>query len=230
MPTLAISIIMPCLNSSKHIAEAVDIVLAQSFTDFELIVVDSGSTDGTLDILNRCKAKDARVQVLHSEKKSMGAQYNMGLDAAQGEFIGFVESDDYIAPDMFDVLHRAISGNDIDYVKSNFDMFVDLPDQRLFYAHGPIAEHQREYYGMVLSPQQLCELVRRDIFIWNGLYRRSFITGYGIRFQETPGAAFQDAGFVSQVLMYAKSALYIKESLPLPQRKLGCVFVKLKNT
>ena len=98
-------------------------------------------------------------------------------------------------------------------MKSNFDMFIDLPDQRLFYAHGPIAEHQREYYGMVLSPQHLCELVRRDIFIWNGLYRRSFITGNNIRFHETPGAAFQDAGFVSQVLMNAKSALYIKNSL-----------------
>ena len=71
----AISIIMPCLNSVKHIAEAVDSVLAQSFTGFELIAVDGGSTDGTLDILTSYAAGDARVQVLHSEKKSMGAQF-----------------------------------------------------------------------------------------------------------------------------------------------------------
>ena len=208
-----ISIIMPCLNSAGYICEAMDSILAQTYAAIELIVVDGGSVDGTLEVLKSRSACDARIRVLHSEKKSMGAQYNLGLDSVQGEFIGFVESDDFIAPDMYEVLYESISGSDLDYVKSNFDMFIDLPDQRLFYAHGPIAEHQHDYYGTILSPEYLCELARRDIFIWNGLYKRSFISENNMRFQETPGAAFQDAGFVSQVLMSAKRVLYIKNSL-----------------
>ena len=207
-----ISIIMPCLNSARYIEEALDSILGQSFADFELIVVDGGSVDGTLSILNHYAASDARIRILHSHMRSAGAQYNIGLTAARGKFVGFVESDDFITPDMYGVLHKTILGSEIDYVKSNFDMFVDLLDQRLFYSHGPIAEHQSDYYDKILSPQQLCELLRRDIFIWNGLYKRSFIIENNIRFQETPGAAFQDAGFISQVLMTASRAVYIKDS------------------
>lgn len=208
-----ISIIMPCLNSAKYIAEAVNSILEQTFTDFELIVVDSGSTDGTLSILNGYGSRDKRVRLLNCSKKSMGAQYNLGLEYARGEYVGFVESDDYIDSKTYETFVNAFVEHTTDYVKANFDMFVDLPDNRLGFTHGPIAENQREFYNKVIGSEEISELVRRDIFIWNGLYKRDFINRQDIRFSETPGAAFQDAGFISQVLFSAERAVYLDISL-----------------
>ena len=130
-----ISIIMPCLNSANYIGEAIDSILKQSFSNLELIVVDSGSTDGTLDIIKKYTIGDSRVVVKHLNEKSMGVQYNIGLNLAKGEYIGFVESDDYISSDMYETLHNAITSSDVDYVKSNYSMFIDLPDQRLYGCH-----------------------------------------------------------------------------------------------
>jgi glycosyltransferase involved in cell wall biosynthesis len=207
-----ISIIMPCLNSARHIEEAVDSILSQTFSDFELIVVDSGSTDGTLNTLEKYAANDRRVRVLSCIRKSMGAQYNLGLKKTQGEYVGFVESDDYIDPKMYEVLFDAIRENKADYVKANFDLFVDIRDERLFFLHEIMTGQQRDCYGKIIGAEELCKPVRRDIFIWNGLYKRDFIERNHIRFNETPGAAFQDAGFVSQILIHAERAFYICDS------------------
>lgn len=208
-----ISIIMPCLNAAKFIAEAIDSILAQTFDDFQLIIVDSGSVDNTLSIIKSYIEKDNRVSILSCDKKSMGAQYNLGLNNACGEYIGFVESDDYIDSRTYETLYGTFLRYDVDYVKANFDLFVDLPDQRLFFAYGLIAENQPDYYGKILGPEELSELARRDVYIWNGLYKREFIERNHIRFNETPGASFQDAGFASQVLILAERAVYLNVSL-----------------
>jgi hypothetical protein len=113
---------------------------------------------------------------------------------------------------MYEILLDAARENDADYAKANFDMFLDTPDERLFFLNEIMTEQQRDCYGRVLGAEEVCKLVRRDIFIWNGLYKRDFIERRCIRFNETPGAAFQDAGFVSQVLMYAERAVYIPAS------------------
>jgi glycosyltransferase involved in cell wall biosynthesis len=208
-----ISIIMPCLNSAPYISETIAGVLAQTFANFELIAVDGGSTDATLDIIERHAKKDARITLVHSERKSMGAQYNLGLRASKGDCIGFVESDDCIDARMYEILRRTIRDNDVDFVKSDFDVFVDVSDGRLFFKTGPVAENRRDCYGRILDSEELPELARRDIFIWNGLYKRDFIKRNRIRFNETPGAAFQDAGFVSQTLFLAERAIYVDDSL-----------------
>jgi glycosyltransferase involved in cell wall biosynthesis len=204
---------MPCLNSAKHIEEAVAGILSQTFSDFELIVVDSGSADGTPGILEKYAANDGRVRVLSCAQRSMGAQYNLGLEKAQGEYAGFVESDDRIDPKMYEVLFDSARENKADYAKANFDMFMDTPDERLFFLYEIMTGPQRDHYGKIIGAEELRKTVRRDIFIWNGLYRRDFIERNRIRFNETPGAAFQDAGFVSQVLMHAERAFYTDASL-----------------
>lgn len=208
-----ISIIMPCLNSIKYIGEALYSVRMQTFGDLELIVVDAGSTDGTLELLQEYASLDPRIHILHSDVRSMGYQYNMGLDAAQGRYIGFVESDDYIAIDMFETLHKAMVEHDPDYVKSNFDMFADFADLRVFLPYGPVAANCEDVYDRLIGPMDISRLVLRDGFMWNGLYKKKFLIRNKIRLNETPKAAFQDAGFVAQAMLYAQTAYYIRPQL-----------------
>ena len=95
-----ISIIMPSLNMAQYIQECMDSVLRQTFEDIEILNVDAGSTDGTLEILNKYLAEDSRVHILHSHKKSYGHQVNLGIEQAKGDYIGIVDTDDKIVPDM----------------------------------------------------------------------------------------------------------------------------------
>ena len=124
---------MPCLNSEKYISEAIESVLNQTLKEIELNIVDAGSTDNTLEIIENYRQRDDRVVLLHSDQKSMGYQYNMGIQNAKGKYIGFVESDDYIHEEMYERMFEAAEQNEIDFVKSDFDMFIGGKDSRLFY-------------------------------------------------------------------------------------------------
>jgi teichuronic acid biosynthesis glycosyltransferase TuaG len=90
-----VSIIMPCLNSSKYIETALKSVLNQSFRSWELIVVDNGSTDSSLDIAERFRLFDSRIRVLVCDRKGCACARNLGIDNAHGEYICFLDSDDY---------------------------------------------------------------------------------------------------------------------------------------
>ncbi|MDR2133396.1 MAG: glycosyltransferase [Clostridiales Family XIII bacterium] len=204
-----VSIIIPCLNSVKYIRETMESVVNQTLKEIEIIVVDAGSTDGTLDILNEYARADSRVRLLHSEKKSMGYQYNIGMDAALGEYIGFVETDDYTELVMYEYLYEAITESNVDYAKARFNMFVDLPDERLVVSYSPLPRNKAHMRNRVMAGCELEELSACDVNIWNGIYGKKFIQKNNIRFSETAGAAFQDTGFVVQTMMLAEKALYI---------------------
>lgn len=106
MPT--ISIIVPVYEVEPYLQKCIDSILAQTFRDFELILVDDGSPDSCPAICDAAAAKDSRVRVIHQKNGGLSAARNAGLDAAKGKWIGFVDSDDYIAPEMYETLLRRI--------------------------------------------------------------------------------------------------------------------------
>ena len=99
-----VSVIMPSLNVVQYIQECMESVVRQTLSDIEIICVDAGSTDGTLEILQEFAKKDQRMSIIVSDKKSYGYQMNLGLKAAKGEYIGIVETDDFIEPNMYEDL------------------------------------------------------------------------------------------------------------------------------
>ena len=114
---IKVSVIMPCLNAIKFVKSCMDSVICQSLSDIEILVVDAGSVDGTLEVLAEYEKKDSRVHVIHSEKKSYGYQMNQGIAHATGEYIGIVETDDLIQKDMFAFLYDEAIRENADYVK-----------------------------------------------------------------------------------------------------------------
>lgn len=115
MPVL--SIIVPICNVEQYLVQCLDSLLNQSFRDFEVICIDDGSTDGSPAILDAYAQRDARVRVVHKKNSGYGHSMNIGLSMATGEFVGIVESDDFVAPDMYEVLIEAINRLQVPYVR-----------------------------------------------------------------------------------------------------------------
>lgn len=205
-----VTIVMPSLNVADYIRPCMDSVAGQTLSDIEIIAVDAGSVDGTLEILREYAAKDSRIRVAESEKKSYGYQLNMGIALARGEYVGIVETDDIAAPDMCEALYRAAQETGADYVKGVGEgFFTSLVGEDIRY---PMKIFPQERYdacgGTVMAvPRETPELVLCDYYVWNGIYRRNFIQG--LRLNETAGAAYQDIGFMLQVHCGAAKAVYL---------------------
>lgn len=107
-----ISIIIPAYNAEKTIKRCIDSILQQTYTNFEIIIVDDGSTDNTLTVCNNIK--DNRIKVIHTSNQGQGHARNIGIDSANGEYITFVDADDYCEPDMYENLYRMITTNNAD--------------------------------------------------------------------------------------------------------------------
>lgn len=109
-----ISIIVPVYNVEKYIRKCIESILNQTFSDFELILVDDGSTDNSGKICDEYKLKDDRVIVIHKENSGVSSARNVGIDNANGKFLGFVDGDDYIEKDMYETLYKDIKEFDAD--------------------------------------------------------------------------------------------------------------------
>lgn len=115
-----ISIIVPSYNEEKNIGKCLDSILNQTFTDFEIICVDDNSTDSTFDILVEYSKKDSRIIPLKNDGKGVSSARNRGLKNSKGQYIGFVDSDDCIQPQMYEFLYRAIKENNCDLAVCNY--------------------------------------------------------------------------------------------------------------
>ena len=115
-PTPKISVIVPVYKVEKYLPECIESVLAQTFTDFELILVDDGSPDNSGAICDAYAARDPRIRVFHKENGGVSSARNLGLDHARGEWIAFVDSDDWIEREMYEKLYCAGTENGADFV------------------------------------------------------------------------------------------------------------------
>lgn len=120
-----ISIIIPVYNTANYLEECITSLLQQSYTNCEFIFINDGSTDGSLDILEKYKTIDARIIVIDQENQGVSVARNQGLAIAKGTYIGFVDSDDWIEKDMYATLLKAIENHSCDLVLSNMKSFLN---------------------------------------------------------------------------------------------------------
>ena len=115
-----VSIIVPVYNKAKYVSKAVDSLLNQNLRDIEIILVDDGSSDSSPELLDEYADKDDRVKVIHQDNQGVSAARNAGLAQATGDYIGFMDPDDWVESDMFEGLHTAAVKEDADVVMCNF--------------------------------------------------------------------------------------------------------------
>ena len=117
-----VSIIIPVYNAEKYLSQCLDSILFQTLKNIEIICVDDGSADNSYKILEEYAQKDSRIKVIHQENKGSSAARNAGLKVASGKYIGYVDSDDWIEPQMFEQLYQVAESNQVDMVSSGYLM------------------------------------------------------------------------------------------------------------
>ena len=155
-----ISVIIPAYNTEAYLARCLDSVLAQTLTDFELLLINDGSTDGTAAVADRYAEADSRVKVIHKENGGVSSARNRGLEVARGEFITFVDSDDIVLPTYLEKLHTALceTGADLSVVNWN-----ELDGKLAYQLSEPC---------MIFSPDSLSNL-NLLYTCWAHMFRRS---------------------------------------------------------
>ena len=185
-----ISIIVPVYNMERYLRECMDSILCQTVKDLEIICVDDGSKDSSPDILREYSEKDGRIVIISKENTGYGDSMNRGLECATGKFIGIVEPDDFIEPDMFETLLKNAEENDLDVSRCTF-----------LYLEEATGEESKEHYPFMIkdrvyAPRDCPETFFQQPSDWVNLYRKDFLDRNGIRFLPTPGASFQDTSFL----------------------------------
>lgn len=207
-----VSIILPSLNVVDYISECIESIIGQTLKEIEIICIDAGSVDGTYEVLQKYAQQDNRIILLHSPEKSYGKQVNMGMQIARGKYIAIVETDDFVEKEMYKTLYYLAESNDVDYAKADYDSFITLKSGKRIYTQRRLFSKKDELYGTVFAPSDELSIFQHDTAIWKGIYNRSFLQNNFIEFNETSGAAFQDIGFMLQVLCKAQKVIYAKHS------------------
>lgn len=208
-----VSIVIPIYNVEKYLRQCLDSVVNQTLKDIEIICVNDGSKDSSLAIIKEYAAKDERVRIIDKSNSGYGHSMNRGFDMATGEYIGIIESDDYADPDMFEKLYKCAKDNDLDVAKAGFYYYYSIPKE--VSTPEPIAAPRM--CKRVFCPTELDTLDKVTSFfnikptIWSAIYRRDFIRENGIRFNETPGASYQDLSFTFKVWATAKRVKLLHE-------------------
>lgn len=201
-----ISILVPIYNVEKYLGQCLDSLINQTFRDIEIICINDGSTDSSLDILMDYSQKDSRIKIIDKANSGYGASMNCGIQAATGEYIGILESDDFAEPDMFEVLYDAARASRLDVIKAD-NYRCREGYSRSYYKTYPTCR-----YGTALIPRENPELFKKQS-IWTGLYRKDFLINEGIVFNETPGASYQDISFNFKVMARTKGVHLVDKSV-----------------
>lgn len=203
-----LSIILPSLNVREYIEECLQSVCEQELKEVEIICVDAGSTDGTLEIIERFSKQDKRIKVIHSERKSYGHQMNLGISESAGEYIGIVETDDYVRPEMFKNLYEIAKKNALDFIKADFYRFNhnELGEEVLYLNK---LTDDVSYYNRIINPRKEKKVFNFVMNTWSGIYNREFLIKNNIQHNETPGASYQDTDFWFQTFSLAERVYFV---------------------
>ncbi|PGT18403.1 MULTISPECIES: glycosyltransferase [Bacillus cereus group] len=196
-----ISIVVAAYNVESYIGKCLESLITQSIKEIEILVVNDGSRDNTVEIADEFAKRDKRVKVISQENGGLSAARNTGIDHASGEFIAFVDGDDYLDKSMYETLYKKIVTDNIDLVVCGFKkVWLDGKANKL---------REKDYYfnqnllnGDILE-NFLCRHDEPFVVAWNKLYRTEIIKQNGLHFENR--AFFEDVGFMPRYLYYAKS-------------------------
>lgn len=205
-----VSVLVPICNVERYLETCLASAMAQTLRDIEVICINDGSTDGSLDIIRSFVARDERFRVIDKPNSGYGDSMNQGLEAARGTYVAILESDDFLDPEALEYMWRRCEEDSLDFVKCNFWLHWSAP--------GPERLNHKDVYFSAISPKMelmgphrpvdVPEIFWAKASIWSALYRRSFLNENGIRFLPTPGASFQDTSFSFKVFACAGRAAY----------------------
>lgn len=166
-----ISIVIPAYNAGKYIEKCLQSIIYQNYKDIEIIIVNDGSTDNTREICEKFVNQDSRIKLINTENKGAGSARNTGIDAAKGEYISFIDSDDYICPNYYSRMYEMIKAGDADIVEGHYKR-VSGYDEDVFTNTGNVQEYTNIEKLLILYGDDEVEYIN-SVIVTNKLYRSS---------------------------------------------------------
>lgn len=210
-----VSIIIPVYNVASFLPDCLDSVLNQTFSDFEVLCVDDGSTDKSIDILNQYAQKDSRIRILTQKNKGCSVARNNALAVAQGKYIAFLDSDDAYHPQFLSVLTRVAQEENVPLVWCDFQ---EIPQEQ----RGIKTENHSNLIRHIVYTDVFDSFIRAKlsagVTVWNKLYRRDILDG--IEFP-TNINIMEDRIFCVKVMYHCQTAAYVPLSLIYIRQRMG---------
>jgi glycosyltransferase involved in cell wall biosynthesis len=214
-----VSIVVPVYNAEKYLTQCVESILAQTLQEIEVILVDDGSQRECAELCDKLAETDARIKVIHKTNGGAGLARNTGLEVAHGEYVGFVDSDDYIKPTMFETLYASAVKHDADLVISGvcfvggntFSQSGDYSEKQYF-EEDTVFEGEgmkQLLLGVVGAKPQEREDSRYGVSVWKNLFRRELLCREGIVFVSEREFSSEDTIFMVDYIKRAQKAVGI---------------------
>lgn len=198
MDNILISVVVPVYNVEKYLKRCVDSILTQTYTNLEVILIDDGSTDASSNICNEYVDKDRRVRVRHQQNGGLSAARNTGISIAKGDYIAFVDSDDFIHPQMIECLYKGMSENKVMLSVCGFkEVSSDDTMENEFDENGYRVYTAKELLNMYYDYDEKKTLV---IAAWNKLYHRDLLLTYNF----PAGKLYEDVYTTPKLLFTAE--------------------------
>lgn len=208
--TIKVSVIVPVYNVEKYLRQCLDALVNQTLKDIEIICVNDGSSDNSLQILQEYSYNYPNIIVINQKNQGAGLARNVGINQAQGDYIGFVDPDDWIEPDMFEILYNKAVMTDVDIVECDYRMVFEnstkIKNRTLF---GSL--HTWKKFPIACGKIFDWKYVKTQVFsglrcmVWNRLYKRSLIFDNNLSFPKGKG---EDYPFSLDAVLSAKSIVH----------------------
>ena len=215
-----VSVIMPVYNAEDFLAESIDCILNQTLDDLELICVDDGSADSSLEMLNDYAEKDSRVKVFHQENRGGGAARNVAIEHAVGEYIYCMDADDMIELDALEILYDLSAEKDLDMVifqAINYDDKLDKYYHNVYYDMEELADFVgNEVFGFDDLDDYIFKI---SVTPWCKFYRTKFVKDADAKFAE--GLIFHDNIFYWDLIFKAKRMYFLRKFLYIRRRHIA---------
>lgn len=200
---ISVSVVMPIYNAADYLRPALDSVISQTLRDVEIICVDDGSTDHSLAILKEYQKRDPRVRIVTETNAGPAKARNNGLRRARGEYLSFLDADDFFEPTMLEVLYRTAKEKDLDIAVCEYDLFENRTAR--FKRSIPSEHADLLAGGRVTSKSDCPDIIFQatEGYVWNKLFRRDFVTEKELSFLES-AQIFEDVYFTVTSLSLAE--------------------------
>lgn len=207
----AISVIVAAYNSEKCIKKCLDSICEQSFKDLEIIIVNDGSVDHTLSILKEYKQRDSRIKIVNQENQGAGLAKNAGLNIATGEYVAFVDSDDWIEKETFEEAYRCTEGGKIDMVVFNHNkIFPNKVLKKVRKLKDEIID--LEEMGVEKYVLKYMISFNHEFGAWNKVVKRDIIRKYNIGFSDNKKTVYDDNLYCLKLICHVKKIRSINKS------------------
>ncbi len=219
MTSPKVSIVVPVYNTEKYLKQCIDSLTAQTLEEIEIIIIDDGSKEECALLCDEIAKNDERIKVIHKINEGQGIARNCGVDASSGEYVGFVDSDDFVAPQMYEKLYDAANKNDADLVMSG----ISFVGGNTFSKEGEYTEKNYFDKETIFENTEIKPLLlgvvgalpdepddsRYGVSVCKNIFRRSLLNDAKVRFLSERKVMSEDAIFMVDYIKYTKKAVGI---------------------